>query len=166
MHCYCIFCHTQKAGSVAVIIRSTGLAQVISPRVVQRKWVKGRAEEEEHDYLPGYLFLYAQEPLESIRSLYRISGVLRILGNREEEYELQGADRAFAMMLANMNGVIGILKAYKEGDRVRLDRSIFGDFEGQIVRFDRGRKRAEIEFDFDGRKQSVWCGVDMIQPDA
>ena len=58
-----------------------------------------------------------------------------------------------------------ILKAFQEGDMVKLDREVFGDFEGKIIKFDRGRKRAQIEFDFDGRKQNVWCGVDMIRMD-
>ncbi len=164
--CYCLFCNTQKAGAIAEIFQHEGTVRALSPRIVQRKWVKGRALEEEHSYLPGYVFLYSDHPIEKFYRLYHIPGVLRILGNRDEDYLLSGSDLAFAKMLASMNGVIGILKAYQEGDLVKLDREVFGDFEGRIVKFDRSRKRAQIEFDFDGRKQNVWCGVDMIRPDG
>ena len=86
----------------------------------------------------------------------------RILGNEADRYELQGSDRAFAEMLLASDGTIGILKAYEAGDRVHLDGSLFGDFEGVITKFDRSRRRAEIEFDFDGKKQRVWCGIELI----
>ena len=164
MHCYCLFCHTQKARSIAEVITSSGVASAFSPRIIQRKWVKGKALEEEHEYLPGYIFLFADEAIEAFTRIRHLPGVIRILGNRDDGYELSGADLAFAKMLYGSNGAIGILKAFEEGEKVRLDRSLFGDFEGRIVKFDRGRKRAQIEFDFDGIKRSVWCGVDMIRP--
>ena len=163
--CYCLFCNTQKAGAIAEFIRQTGRIRALSPRIIQRKWIKGKSVEVEHSYLPGYVFLYTREPIEEFYPLYHIPGVLRVLGNRDEGYLLNGPDLAFARMLAGMNGVIGILKAHQEGDLVKLDREVFGDFEGKIVKFDRSRRRAQIEFDFDGRKQNVWCGVDMIRTD-
>ena len=165
LYCYCLFCNTQKADSIAELIRQTGAVRALSPRIVQRKWVKGKTMEVEHSYLPGYVFLYADHPVEEFHRIYHIPGVLRVLGNRDDGYQLIGQDLAFARMLAGMNGVIGILKAFQEGDVVKLDREVFGDFEGKIIKFDRGRKRAQIEFDFDGRKQNVWCGVDMIRTD-
>ena len=142
MHCYCLFCHTQKARSIAEIITSSGVASAFSP----------------------HIFLFADEAIEAFTRIRHLPGVIRILGNRDDGYELSGADLAFAKMLYGSNGAIGILKAFEEGEKVRLDRSLFGDFEGRIVKFDRGRKRAQIEFDFDGIKRSVWCGVDMIRP--
>ena len=162
MHPYCLFCVTQKAKSIVDTLDMLAIGHAIAPKIIQRKWIKGKSYEEVHDYLPGYIFLYTDEPIRDFLSIRRIPGVLRILGSEEDLFELHDADRAFAEMLLEMDGTIGILKAYEEGSIVKLDRALFGDFEGKIVRFDRGRKRAEIEFDFDGKKQRVWCGVELI----
>ena len=162
MHCYCMYCTTAKCEFVAESLTAMGFGRAIMPKIVQRKWVKGTAREEVHSYLPGYVFLYSDAPVSDFLAIRRLTDVHRILGSEADRYELQGSDRAFAEMLLASDGTIGILKAYEAGDRVHLDGSLFGDFEGVITKFDRSRRRAEIEFDFDGKKQRVWCGIELI----
>ena len=152
MHCYCMYCTTAKCEFVAESLTAMGFGRAIMPKIVQRKWVKGTAREEVHSYLPGYVFLYSDAPVSDFLAIRRLTDVHRILGNEADRYELQGSDRAFAEMLLASDGTIGILKAYEAGDRV----------QGVITKFDRSRRRAEIEFDFDGKKQRVWCGIELI----
>ena len=57
-------------------------------------------------------------------------------------------------------------KAYSEGDRVKLAREMMGDFEGEIVRLDRRKGRAQIQYNFDGTTYKVWVGYEMIEDDA
>ncbi len=163
MHCYCAYCASQKGKPVAETLEAMGAGKALLPRIIQRKWIKGKAYEEVHDYLPGYVFLYTEEPIPDFLPIWGIPSLLRLLGDPECGFELYGSDRAFAEMLLDADGTIGILKAVEVGNRVLLDKALFGDFEGEIVRLDRGRKRAEIEFDFDGKKQRVWCGVEIIK---
>lgn len=166
MHYYCMYCQSQKCAAVVSDLQAMGIGRAFAPRIIQRKWVKGKALEEIHDYLPGYVFLYTEEPLTDFGPLWALPPVLRLLGSPDDFYELYGSDRAFARMLLETDGTIGILKAVEEGSVVKLDPTLFGDFEGKIIRLDRGRRRAEIEFDFDGKVQRVWCGVEMISPIA
>lgn len=145
-----------------MIQKTTGV-NIIQPKITQRIWKKGESLTKQHDYLPGYLFIYTEEPLTAFYEIRRISGVFRILGTKENGYELTGGDRAFAELLLGMDGVIGILKTYQEGETVKLDQSLYKGFEGVIVKLDRRKARALVEFDFDSSTQRVWVGYEMIR---
>ena len=165
-YAYCIFCDTQRTEAVADLINRVLNVHCISHKIVQRYWKKGVCDTRIHKYLPGYLFLYAQNPVESFRDVLQFPGVLRVLGVREEGYALTGSDLAFARVLRDMDGTLGILKAVEEGDHVRLAGNLYHGFTGEIVRLDRRKGRAEIRFDFDGSVQNVWVGYDLIDKKA
>lgn len=154
---------TQKRDEVAQKLRRTTGTTVICPKIIQRKWVKGQAFELPREYLPGYLFLYSETPLENPTGLQREQFVMRCLGAPDTDYQLQGGDLAFAEMLYNNGGTIGILKAYKEGDRVKLVEGALGRFEGEIIKLDRPKGRAQIQYQFDGAVYKTWVGFDMIE---
>ena len=157
MHSYCLFCETRKCASIADIIERDYHITCISPKVIQRKWVKGQCVEEKHDWLQGYIFLYSEE---SIRPWFNISGILRWLGRDE----LQGNDRAFAEMLYKVGGVMGTIQLAQEGDRCTIDDPAWAGMNGTIIKIDRGRKRCCVEFEFAGTKRNVWLGYDMVKP--
>ena len=163
MIAYCIFCNTVKCDLVAAAIRQKFGYTAFSPKIVQRKWVKGECFEEVRPYLPGYVFLYTQQPLTEFREIRMMEGVGRYLGERDDGYQLQGEDRSFAEMLYAHDGTIGIMKAYKEGDRVKLARDMLGDFEGEIIRLDRRKGRAQLQYNFDGNSYKVWVGYELIE---
>ena len=76
---YCIFCDTQRTEAVADLINLVLQVHCISPKIVQRYWKKGVCEERIHKYLPGYLFLYAENPVESFRDVLQFPGVLQFV---------------------------------------------------------------------------------------
>ena len=162
MNAYCLSCVTMKRDEVAEKLRRKYGWHVISPRIIQRKWVKGTAIEELREYLPGYLFVYTDEPIENPRSLWREDNVIRCLGDPDAGCILDGGDLAFAEMLYDKNGTIGILKAYSEGDRVKLVEGALGRFEGEIIKLDRRKGRAQIRYQFGGTEYKTWVGFDMI----
>ena len=160
-HAYCLFCETQKCTTIATIIERNFGIRCISPRIIKRKWVKGVPEEESHPLLPGYIFLYTDEPLEtSRRNSLRISGIIRLLGNGE----LQNEDRAFAKMLMDHNGILGAIQLIEVGQRCTVVDPIWQQMEGKVIKVDRGRKRCCVEFNFDRIRRTVWLGYDLIRP--
>ena len=163
MYSYCLFCTTVKCQTIASAIRQKFGYTAFAPKIVQRKWVKGECFEEVRPYLPGYVFLYTQQPLTEFREIRMMEGVGRYLGERDDGYQLQGEDRSFAEMLYAHDGTIGIMKAYKEGDRVKLARDMLGDFEGEIIRLDRRKGRAQLQYNFDGNSYKVWVGYELIE---
>ena len=157
MHAYCLFCETQKCPLIAKLIERCWGIRCISAQIIQRKWVKGTAEEKRHAMLPSYLFLYPEEPL---KKMIWIPGVIRTLGRGE----LQGEDLAFATMIHDHDGVIGTIRLIEAGDRCTVADPLWQKMEGRIIKVDRGRKRCCVEFTFDNQRRTVWLGYDLIQP--
>ncbi len=163
MYSYCFFCSTVKCALVAAAIRQKFGYVAFYPKIVQRKWIKGTCHEEIRDYLPGYVFVYSEEPITEFREIRIMEGVVRCLGQRDEDYRLQGDDRKFAEMLYAHDGTIGIMKTYREGDRVKLSQEMMGGFEGEIIKLDRRKGRALLQYSFDGNSYKVWVGYEMIE---
>ena len=107
--------------------------------------------------LPGYIFLYPEEPLER---LICIPGIIRTLGNGA----LQGEDLAFATMLKEHNGILGIIHLAEIGERCTITDPLWQKAEGKVIKIDRGRKRCCVEFTFDDVRRTVWLGYDLIEP--
>ena len=145
MYAYCLFCETQQCRTIAVTVEKVYHYRCISPQIIQRKWVKGVATEEVHNWLPGYVFVFTEEP---IYPRLGINGIIRWLGAGE----LKDTDLAFAEMLLNRNG-----------DRCQISDPMWEGMQGTIVKLDRGRKRCCIEFEFDDLKRQVWVGYDIVK---
>lgn len=164
MHIYCLFCRTQRCGAVADFYRRVHPKwTVIYPRLIQRKWVQGQKTDEIHALLPGYLFLYTDQPLDA-KVLYQVDGVIRVL-EQDGIAELNGADRRFAEFLLAHDGLLGNAPTYEEGQRIHLSKGYLAGFDGRIVRVDRQRERAQIEFTFDSAARKIWVGYDMMPAD-
>ena len=69
MYSYCVFCVTVKCEMIAAAIRQKFGYTAYSPHIVQRKWVKGQCLEEVKPYLPGYVFIYTEQPIEDFRAI-------------------------------------------------------------------------------------------------
>ena len=160
---YCLFCNTTKCEAIAALLPKRIGGSAISPKIVQRKWIKGQCVEEVRDYLPGYVFLYTDTPLQEYRMLWSVDGVLRLLGRAEDGYRLTGEDECFASMLYAKEGMIGILKAYEVGDRIRLAAESLPGYTGEIVKVDRRKGRAQVLIRFDEKEIKLWAGFDLIE---
>ena len=77
---------------------------------------------------------------------------MRLLGRREEGYRLSGEDERFANMLLANQGVIGILKAYEVGDRIRLTGEALPGYAGEVIKVDRRKGRAQVLIHFDDKE--------------
>lgn len=157
MYAYCLFCNTQRCDTIAALLEQNTDCLCISPKIVQRKWIKGVMTEQEHPWLPGYIFMYTDEKL---ISRPRIPGIIRWLGNSE----LEGVDYDFALMIRKREGMIRTVKTVQEGDRVKLADPAWDGLQGRIIRIDRGRKRCCIEYEFDHSLRTVWVGYDLLSP--
>lgn len=162
MYSYCLFCETIKCEEVAEHIRRKHGWQAIYPKIIQRKWVKGKACEESRTLLPGYVFVYTDDCIEHPRAAFRLDYVVRLLGDKDVNYALIADDEKFARMLYDCGGTIGILKAYQQGDRVRLAEGALGGVEGEIIKLDRRKGRAQIRYQFAGSTCTAWVGYDLI----
>ena len=164
MTAYCLFCTTQKCRALAdKIARTTGLA-AFYPQQVQHTWSKGQMVDRRSDLLPGYIFVYAPEPLDTPVQLFRqFEGVLRVLGKKEENYVLQGEDDRFAQSLLAMNGEIGRTKVYQEGQIIHLTDQAFGGVNAKILKVNRRNGRMQVEVPFAGNLVKTWVEYEMVE---
>lgn len=156
MYAYCLFCETQRCKTIAEYINKNFEYTCLYPQIIQRKWVKGIPHEENHDWLPGYLFIYSET---KIKPKYDINGIIRCLGNEK----LTGQDLRFAEMLYRKKGIMGSVPLVQEGDRCRISDPAWQEMSGRVVKIDRGRKRCCIEYEFDEKTRKIWAGYDILE---
>ena len=154
MHAYCLFCETQHCSQIATIIEKDFGFQCIHPKIVQRKWIKGKPTDEMHDWLPGYLFLYVEQ---SIVTMPRVTGIIRCLGNGE----LTGSDFEFARMIQQRKGIMGNVSLIQEGFICRIKDMAWLELQGEVTKMDRERKRCCIQFVFDNSVRKIWVGYEI-----
>ncbi len=164
VYTYCVYCQTQKCSHAAIQIQQIFHCRVIQPKREQLKWVKGKPIRETHDLLPGYLFLYADQEIEQPQTLREIMGVVRCLSDQEHRYILQGNDRTFALMLLENGGMIGKMKVYREGDKIRLCDGIYTGVETEIVKVNRRNLRMLVRIPFAGMQVETWVEYEMVKP--
>ena len=164
MFTYCVYCQTQKCSHAAIQIQQIFHCRVIQPKQEQLKWVKGKPIRETHDLLPGYIFLYTDHEIEQPLTLRGITGVVRCLSDQEHRYILQGNDQAFALMLLEKDGIIGKMKVYKEGDRIRLCEGVYAGIETEILKVNRRNMRMLIRIPFAHMQVETWVEYEMVKP--
>ena len=164
MYTYCLFCETAKCRYVAHEVTDRLGCLVISPRQIQHTWQNGKMADRSRDLLPGYLFLYCEEPTDISQCRY-IPGVLRCLKTSEQDYMLTGSDEAFALMILRMNGVIGKTTVYEEDARIRLTEGAFTGLDAVIRKVDHRARRMQIEIPFARTLVKTWVEYEIVTPD-
>ena len=157
MHCYCLFVDTNRARRIADLIETVHHIRTISPIIMQREIKEGKPREVERQWLPGYIFLYTNEP---IHPHFPFTGIIRWVGRGE----LEGPDRIFAETVYEHGGRFQAAKVLQKGDRCVIADPIWEKIQGTIIKVDRERTRCCIAFDFDGQRRTVWVGYDLLRP--
>lgn len=163
MYIYCLFCETVKCRGIAEAITDRFRCRAISPKQIQHTWSKGRQADIEHDLLPGYVFVYAEDAPLNVASLRSIGGVLRCLCDGNKQYELTGSDEQFALMLLHSNGVIGKTKVYREGQRIRICYGAYEGLETRILRVNPRNMRMQIEIPFANMFIKTWVEYEVVE---
>lgn len=135
---------------------------IVPVRVLWEKY-KGKWEARERPMLPGYVFLYYKDKLpdDILRKLVRHYKLLEYdTGKRE----LWGYDYEYAMWIYSHNGRIEESKALCEGDTIKVVDGPLAEGIGKIIKLDRHKRRAWVEFDFAGRVFRVSLSVVDITP--
>ena len=167
MHAYCLFCLSTHTETIRQILEGSYNCTVLQAKILQRKWIKGVAHNEAHPCLPGYLFVYTEEPISSIRQFPRLIGSIRFLtNNKEEGYELQGEDALFAEELYKSQGLISYVPVYRENNLLYIRNGLFHGRVATILKVDHRKQRLLLRFDFDGQPHELWVGYEECEKDT
>lgn len=158
----CIFCRT---GNEQLLVQSL---QKEYPEIRVLSAAKKRMRrqgkmliEEQVPLFPGYIFFSAENSFEPGSFIYR-EDVFRILHDSRGDWQLRGEDEAFVRALFEQDGVIGLSKAYYEGDRIRIVEGMLKMYEGRILRVNHRSHTAQVCVGVAGQEVTVWLGFELI----
>jgi len=138
-------------------------AEFISARIEKKRSDKihGGSCFVEEIAFPGYLFFRASETFWPSGHPYDLYRVLRV---EERNWRLQGRDEEFAKWLFENNGIIGLSKAYREGDRIVMTEGPMKDLQGYVVRVDKRNAKGLVEVEVNGHKIRTWLCFEWVKP--
>jgi transcription antitermination factor NusG len=138
--------------------------RAISPKQIQHTWKEGQMIDREHDLLPGYVFLYSEEPFGQPQDIRRsLDRVIRGLRGTDLDYCLHDGDKQFAEMILSKNGIIGKTQVTETDGRFSIADESFKAVHTEIQKVDRRNKRMKIEMQISGRKVQTWVEYEIIQ---
>jgi hypothetical protein len=136
--------------------------------------------------LPGYVFLYDNESVDVIsccdsnsdcdcNDSNNINSKISCVGNQiraNDMYkmlqydqgvkELFGDDMQYASWIYNNGGYIKSSRIFECGDEIKVTDGPLQQCMGRIVRLDKHKRRAIVEFDFDGCKRTISLSADCF----
>jgi transcription antitermination factor NusG len=109
------------------------------------------------------VFLFHEERIIEWDIFSGIDGIIRRVGRTEKGYELEGADREFALGLYEKNGQVGAMKLVSVGETVRLADNLFDGSEGVVTKIDYRKERARVDFMFRGNECHTWVALEGVK---
>ena len=161
----CLFCRSGKEQKIIrELVQIAPEVDAISPMKVRIRRSRGCSREELVTLFPGYVFFRAAEGAPDMSRFVRLEDVLRLLTYTDGEWRLAGSDEAIARMFFGGDGIVGLSKAYYEGDRIRVTEGTLKRYEDSITRVNHRARTAEVKVDFHGKILTMWLGFELIEP--
>lgn len=158
----CLFCRSGMEKHIALELGNRWpQVDFIVPEKKRIRRKNGNALEESVVLFPGYIFMRTTENIAAL-PLFCVPNVYRILMDSEKNWKLRGTDRTLAEALFQTGGVVGLSKAYYDGDRIRIVDGFLKEYEGQILRVNHRRKTAQICVMIEEKEMMIWLGFELI----
>ena len=157
----CVFCTTGSEEAVARALRDADdVSAAFAVRQIQHHSEQGVKSTRTRVMMPGYVFFLAEEGAQAFR-FQRLDGVIRVL-NYDQSWPLAGDDLLFAQKLAVYDGMLGMSKVYKEGERIVIESGPLKDFEGIIQKVDRHNRNGLVSIAFGGKEIKAWLAFEYV----
>jgi transcription termination/antitermination protein NusG len=159
---YCVYCATGQEEKTAALI-NTLCDEVTAFPVLQEKHksTNGARTNVWSVLLPGYIFLYSDQPL-PCRGVLSIDSAYSLLAYQDGEIRLAGADREFAAVVYKYAGRICASKAFLLDSQVKIIEGPLKDFEGRITKINKHNRNGCVEITIGGVTRNVWLAFDYV----
>ena len=159
---YCVMCRTgSEQLAVQSINQSYSDVSAIAPLKTIPEKRQGQWQSRDQILLPGYIFIYAAGELpHDLRQ--RSNNLYKVLQYERGIRALTGSDADYAQWVYKHQGKIEQSTVLTEGGQIKVVSGPLLDFEGRITKLDKHKRRAWVEFDFDGHKQTVCVGAECL----
>jgi transcription termination/antitermination protein NusG len=159
----CIYCLSGKETYIASSIMNCN-SQIIATAVLQTKRRTKQNVTTLHDEIvfKGYILFKAPQNTRIFDFLPE-DECLKVLTYSDGDWRLYGEDERYAKWVFRYDGLIGMSRAYRLGDRIHIIDGPLKDMEGCITRVDRRNKSGQVTITFGGRTIKIWLGFDIIE---
>lgn len=99
---------------------------------------------------------------EGIREIVKHRDIYRILTDSEGNWALHGSDKDVAREFISIGGIVGLSKAYYDGEHIKVIDGFLKQYEGKIVRVNHRAKTAQIHVELNGKIFTLWVGFELI----
>jgi len=107
------------------------------------------------------VFLYSENDLD-INSLLKSINIYKILQYDSSSRQLLGEDLEYADWIYRNNGAIRPSRVLEISDEIKVVDGPLLNCTGKIIRLDKHKRRAIVEFKFDGIKRQISLTVECI----
>ena len=115
----------------------------------------GRKWDEETVLIKGYVFIYVPKGYD-IRYIRSDNNPYRILKWKLELGKLFGDDYRYSEWVLQQDGLIGVSKAIKVNEKVKIIDGPLADFEGYIVQYSKRNRNCLVEVNFMNQTIRTW----------
>lgn len=115
----------------------------------------GRKWDEESVLIKGYVFIYVPTNYD-IRYIRSDNNPYKILKWQIELGKLFGDDLTYAEWVLQQDGLIGVSKAIKVNQKVKIVEGPLAQLEGYIVKYDPRNRNCLVELHFMNREIKTW----------
>ena len=115
----------------------------------------GKKWDEESVLIKGYVFIYVPKGYD-IRYIRSDNNPYRILKWQLELGKLFGDDYRYSEWVLQQDGLIGVSKAVKVNEKVKIVDGPLADFEGYIVKYSKRNRNCLVEVNFMNQAIRTW----------
>jgi transcriptional antiterminator NusG len=108
---------------------------------------------------PGYVLVESEEIQEFAKIVTKAKGIFRFLQSEGEFQKIRLEEISAIVYMTDETDVIGASKVIAEGGYIEVVSGPLKGYEGKIKRIDKHRRRAKVEFLFDGDKHLIDLGI-------
>lgn len=162
----CVFCQTgHEDAAMRYMVESENVFKAFVAKKSEHRSRNGIKSVVEKIIFPGYVFFIANQEWAPKPDYKGKNYIIRLL-TIENSWHLKGTDEEFVRWLWERDGLLGLSKAYKEGDRVMIQQGPLKDLEGYITKVDRHNRNGQVKIELFGKKIVVWLAFEMLEKGA
>ncbi len=145
------------------VIPASVLERCFLPYYKERKHVQGEWKTFQKILFPGYVFVVTDELEKLYPCLRKVQGLTKMLGADKEIIPLSDREVTFLRRMGGEDLLVEMSEGIIEGGAVTVTSGPLMGMEGLIKRIDRHKRKAWLETDMFGRKQTVQVGLEIVE---
>ena len=133
---------------------------LVLKKIVHRS-INGQKFDEEDVMIKGYVFVYVDIDRD-IAEYKSDNHFYRILNLKMDKGRLFGSDYVYSKWVLEQNGFIGLSKAIKVNEKVKIVSGPLSMLEGYIVEYSKRNRNCCVETKFLGKTIKMWLPFDWL----